>query len=53
VDIGRIIKNREVRDSRPISAFMELYQVTDKALKEVQNLGASIETQETLVKSHG
>jgi hypothetical protein len=55
VDIERIIKNREARDSRnsrPISAFMELYQATDKALKEVQNLGASKETQETLVKSH-
>ncbi|MFT6910355.1 MAG: hypothetical protein ACJAS1_007083 [Oleiphilaceae bacterium] len=55
MDIERIIKNREARDSRnsrPISAFMELYQATDKALKEVQNLGASKETQETLVKSH-
>ncbi|MBD1575664.1 hypothetical protein HC723_04250 [Vibrio sp. S11_S32] len=55
MDINKIIKNREARDSRnsrPISAFMELYQATDKALKEVQNLGASIETQETLVKSH-
>lgn len=55
MDIDRIIKNREARDSRnsrPISAFMELYKATDKALKEVQNLNASKETQETLVKSH-
>jgi len=55
VDINKIIKNREARNSRnnrPISAFVELYQATDKAFKEVVDLGASIETQETLIKSH-
>jgi hypothetical protein len=55
MDINKIIKNREARDSRssrPFLAFMELYQATEKAIKEVADLGASPETQETLVKSH-
>ena len=55
MDIDKIIKNKEARNSRnnrPISTFMELYQATEKAFEEVVNLGASIETQETLIKSH-
>lgn len=55
MDIDKIIENKKARNSRnnrPISAFVELYQATDKAFKEVVDLGASIETQETLIKNH-
>ena len=55
MDIEKIIKNRKARDSRdsrPFATFMEMYLATEKAQKEVAELGASNETQETILKSH-
>lgn len=55
MDIEKIKLNRMARASRnnrPLKTFMDIYSSTDKALKEVVSLGASLETQETLVKSH-
>lgn len=55
MDIEKIKSNKESRESRenrPIRAFVELYNATDSALKEVVQLGASEATIETLVKSH-
>lgn len=55
MDIAKIKSNKKSRLSRakrPIKAFVELYDATDSALKEVVGLGASEATIETLVKSH-
>jgi hypothetical protein len=55
VDIDKIVENRKARDSRdsrPFATFMEMYLATEKAQREVAELGASIETQETILKSH-
>ncbi len=55
MDIEKIKSNkrsRKSREGRPIRAFVELYEATDSALKEVVGLGASEATTETLVKSH-
>lgn len=55
MDIVKITSNKKSRTSRarrPIKAFLELYDATDSALKEVVGLGASEATIETLIKSH-
>lgn len=55
MDIVKVTSNKKSRASRarrPIKAFVELYEATDSALKEVVELGASEATIETLVKSH-
>ena len=55
MDITKVSSNtkaRKSRDSRPVRAFMDLYSLTDSALKEVSELGATDTTIETLLKSH-
>ncbi len=52
VKITNNTKAKKSRNARPLSAFLDLYSSTDKALKEVSKLNASEETQKTLLKSH-
>ncbi|OOE44948.1 HEPN domain-containing protein [Salinivibrio kushneri] len=55
MDIDKIIENRKARESRnnrPFATFMEMYLATEKAQREVAELRASTETQETILKSH-
>ncbi len=55
MNIDKIINNskaRESRNRRPFNAFVDLFDATELALKEVSKLGASEATKETLLKSH-
>jgi hypothetical protein len=55
MDIDKVKNNilaKKSRSNRPISAFMDLFDATNVALKEVNDLGASDKTKETLLKSH-
>lgn len=55
MDITKIRDNRaarESRQSRPISAFMDLFNATHNALEEVTSAGLSQETQIAILKSH-
>jgi hypothetical protein len=54
-DIETLVANRNARSSRPIrpvTSFTNLANATNEALLEVCALGASEETQQTLLKSH-
>jgi len=55
MDIRKIVTNskaRKSRNNRPIKAFVDLYDSTDLALKEITALSVSEATYETLLKSH-
>lgn len=55
LDVKKITKNtnaRNSRNSRPYAAFNDLFNSTDKALREVLSLNVSKETATTLMNSH-
>jgi len=55
LDIKKITNNtnaRNSRSSRPYTAFNDVFNSTDKALKEVLDLNVSKETETTLMNSH-
>ena len=55
LDVKKITSNanaRNSRNSRPYTAFNDLFNSTDKALKEVLSLNVSKETATTLMNSH-
>lgn len=55
LDVKKIAKNtkaRSSRNSRPYTAFNDLFNSTDKALREVLSLKVSTETATTLMNSH-
>lgn len=55
MEITKIIDNSKARQSRnnqPIKAFVDLFDSTDLALKEIASLSVSQTTYETLLRSH-